>query len=136
VVPDPTPEAREAYDKDIEAIAMRIARNFEIDHYQARVFDVSSPQLARGYDLESHRANGEKVVIEVKGRAGRGAVQLTENEWPTAANVRDKYWLYVVVDCATDPKLFRVCDPIRLAFRTRQSFSINIGEVIREAEPD
>jgi hypothetical protein len=136
VVPDPTPEAREAYDKDIEAIAMRIARNFEIDRYQARVFDVSAPNLARGYDLESHRANGEKVVIEVKGRAGRGPIQLTENEWPTAANVRDKYWLYVVVDCATDPKLFRVRDPIRLAFKTRQSFNINIGEVIREAEPE
>jgi hypothetical protein len=136
VVPDPTPEAREAYDKDIEAIAMRIARNFEIDRYQARVFDVSAPNLARGYDLESHRANGDKVVIEVKGRAGRGPVQLTENEWPTAANVRDKYWLYVVVDCATDPKLFRVRDPIRLAFKTRQSFNINIGEVIREAEPE
>lgn len=136
VVPDPTPEAREAYDKDIEAIAMRIARNFEVDRYQARVFDVSAPNLARGYDLESHRANGDKVVIEVKGRAGRGPVQLTENEWPTAANVRDKYWLYVVVDCATDPKLFRVRDPIRLAFKTRQSFNINIGEVIREAEPE
>jgi hypothetical protein len=136
VVPDPTPEAREAYDKDIEAIAMRIARNFEIDHYHAKVFDVSSPHLARGYDLESHRPNGEKIVIEVKGRAGRGAIQLTDNEWPTAANVRDKYWLYVVVDCATDPKLFRVQDPIRLAFKTRQSFSINIGEVIKEAEAD
>jgi SNF2 family DNA or RNA helicase len=136
VVPDPTPEARDSYDKDIEAIAMRIARNFEIDHYHARVFDVSSPHLARGYDLESHRANGEKVVIEVKGRAGRGSVQLTDNEWPTAANIRDKYWLYVVVDCATDPKLFRVRDPIRLAFRTRQSFSLNIGEIIREAEPE
>jgi superfamily II DNA or RNA helicase len=136
VVPDPTPEAREAYDKDIEAIAMRIARNFEIDHYQARVFDVSSPHLARGYDLESHRGNGDKVVIEVKGRAGRGPVQLTDNEWPTAANVREKYWLYVVADCASDPKLFRVRDPIRLAFKTRQSFTINIGEVIREAEPE
>ena len=136
VVPDPTPEARDAYDKDIEAIAMRIARNFEIDHYHARVFDVSAPHLARGYDLESHRANGDKVVIEVKGRAARGAIQLTDNEWPTAANVREKYWLYVVLDCATDPKLFRVRDPIRLAFKTRQSISINIGEVIREAEPD
>jgi hypothetical protein len=136
VVPDPTPEAREAYDKDIEAIAMRIARNFEIDNYQARVFDVSSPHLARGYDLESHRANGDKVVIEVKGRAGRGPVQLTDNEWPTAANVREKYWLYVVADCATDPKLFRVRDPIRLAFKTKQSFTINIGEVIKEAEPE
>jgi len=136
VVPDPTPEAREAYDKDIEAIAMRIARNFEIDNYQARVFDVSAPHLARGYDLESHRANGEKIVIEVKGRGGRGQIQLTDNEWPTAANVREKYWLYVVVDCATDPKLFRVRDPIRLAFKTRQSFTLNIGDIIREAEPE
>jgi len=136
VVPDPTPEARDTYDKNIEAIAMRIARNFEIDRYNARVFDVSSPTLARGYDLESHRANGEKVVIEVKGRSGRGAVHLTDNEWPTAANIRDKYWLYVVVDCATHPKLFRVRDPIRLAFGTRQTFTLNIGEVIREAEPE
>jgi hypothetical protein len=136
VVPEPTPEAREAYDKDIEAIAMRIARNFEIDHYQARVFDVSAPHLARGYDLESHRGNGDKIVIEVKGRGGRGQIQLTDNEWPTAANVREKYWLYVVVDCASDPKLFRVRDPIRLAFKTKQSFILNIGDVIKEAEPE
>lgn len=136
VVPDPSPEAKESYDQNIEAIAMRIARNYEIDRYHSRVFDVSSPHLARGYDLESHRANGDKVVIEVKGRAGRGAVHLTENEWPTAANVREKYWLYVVVDCATNPKLFRVCDPIRLAFRTRQTFSLNIGEIISHAEQE
>jgi len=137
VIPDPSPEAQEVYDKNIEALAMRIARNFEVDHYNARVFDVSSPHLGRGYDLESHRANGEKVAIEVKGRAGRGPVQLTENEWPTAVNVRDRYWLYVVVDCATNPKLYRVQDPaFKLAVRTRQSFTINIGDIIREAEQD
>ena len=137
VIPDPSPEAQEIYDKNIEAMAMRIARNFEVDHYNARVFDVSSPHLGRGYDLESHRANGEKVVIEVKGRAGRGPVQLTENEWPTAVNVRDRYWLYVVVDCAMNPKLYRVQDPaFKLAVKTRQSFTINIGDIIREAEQD
>jgi len=137
VIPDPSPEAQEIYDKNIEAMAMRIARNFEVDHYNARVFDVSSPHLGRGYDLESHRANGEKVVIEVKGRAGRGPVQLTENEWPTAVNVRDLYWLYVVVDCAMNPKLYRVQDPaFKLAVKTRQSFTINIGDIIREAEQD
>jgi hypothetical protein len=61
---------------------------------------------------------------------------LTDNEWPTAANVREKYWLYVVVDCASDPKLFRVRDPIRLAFKAKQSFILNIGDVIKEAEPE
>ncbi|MBI5585622.1 MAG: DUF3883 domain-containing protein [Deltaproteobacteria bacterium] len=137
VLPDATPAARETYDQNIEEMAVRIARNFEVDRYKARVYDVSSPHLARGYDLESHRSNGEKVVIEVKGRAGRGPVQLTENEWPTAANVRDRYWLYVVVDCATKPTLYRVQDPaFKLAVKTRQSFTINIGDIIQEAERD
>lgn len=135
VVPDPTPEAREAFDKDIEAIAMRIAKNYEIDRYQAKVVDVSSPTLAFGYDLQSHRPNGQKIAIEVKGRAGRGQVQLTDNEWPTAANLREKYWLYVVFDCATEPRLFRVRDPIRLAFKTRTVFSLNAGDILKEAEP-
>lgn len=137
VVPDPSSEARETYDKNIEEIAMRIARSFEIDHFKSRVFDVSAPHLARGYDLESHRANGEKIVIEVKGRAGRGSIELTENEWPTAANVGDRYWLYAVVDCASEPRLYRVQDPFKkLIAKTRQSFSINLGDIIREAEND
>ena len=106
VIPDDSPEVQAAYDQNIEAIAIRIARNFEVDQYNARVIDVSAPHLARGYDLESHRANGEIVAIEVKGRADRGQIQLTENEWPTAINVRDRYWLYVVVDCATNPVLY------------------------------
>lgn len=137
VVPDTTPAAQETYDKSIEEMAVRIARNFEVDRYKARVYDVSSPHLARGYDLESHRSNGEKVVIEVKGRAGRGPVQLTENEWPTAANVRERYWLYVAIDCATTPVLYRVQDPaFKLAVKTRQSFTINIADIIQEAERD
>ena len=76
-------------------------------------------------------------AIEVKGRAGRGPVQLTENEWPTAVNVRDRYRLYVVVDCATNPILYRVQDPaFKLAVKSRQSFTINFGDILREAEPD
>ncbi len=138
VVPDTSAEARELYDKNIEQIAMRIARNFEMDHYKAKVYDVSSPHLARGYDMESHRANGEKVVIEVKGLAGRGPVHLTENEWPTAVNIRNRYWLYVVADCATSsPILYRVQDPaFKLAVKTRQSFTVKMGDIIREAESD
>ena len=136
VIPDQSAEALECYGKNIEAIAMRIAMNYEVDKHKAKVFDVSAPHLARGYDLESHRASGEKIVIEVKGRAGRGVIHLTENEWPTAANVRDKYWLYVVTDCATEPRLYRVQDPVRLAFKTRQSFTLNIGDIIKEADTE
>jgi len=137
VIPDDSPEAQDAYDRNIEAIAIRVARNFEADRFNARVVDVSAPHLAKGYDLESHRANGQIVAIEVKGRAGRGPVQLTENEWPTAVNVRDRYWLYAVMDCATNPVLYRVQDPaFKLAVKSRQSFTINFGDILREAEPD
>lgn len=137
VVPDPTAEAGEAFRRDIEAMAMRIAMNYEIDHFGAKVFDVSNPRLGKGYDLESHRANGEKIAIEVKGLSGRGPVHLTENEWPTAANVGDRYWLYCVFDCAASPQLFRVQDPFRkLLVKSQQSFTINPGEIVREAEPE
>ena len=136
VVPDARPEARELYDLDVERLAVRLALNYEQDHYRARVFDVSAPTLARGYDLESHRPGGEVIAIEVKGRSGRGPVTFTDNEWPTAANLRKRYWLYVVLDCATQPRLYRVQDPIRLAFSTRQSFVLNAGDIIRQAEYD
>jgi superfamily II DNA or RNA helicase len=137
VIPDDSEEAREGYDANIEDIAIRVARNFEVDRYNARVIDVSAPHLAKGYDLESHRANGEIVGIEVKGRADRGQIQFTENEWPTAINVRDRYWLYVVVDCARTPVLYRVQDPAyKLAVKTRQSFTVNFGDILREAEQD
>ncbi len=137
VVPDPTAEAGEAFRRDIEAMAIRIAMNYEIDHYGAKVFDVSNPRLGKGYDLESHRANGEKIAIEVKGLSGRGPVHLTENEWPTAANVGERYWLYCVFDCAATPQLFRVQNPFRkLLAKSRQSFTINPGEIVREAEPE
>jgi len=136
VVPDARPEIRELYDLNVERLAVRLALNYEQDHQRARVFDVSSPTLARGYDLESHRPGGEVVAIEVKGRSGRGPITLTDNEWPTAANLRKRYWLYVVLDCAIHPRLYRVRDPIRLAFSTRQSFVLNAGDIIREAEYD
>ncbi len=137
VVPDPSEEAREIFNRDIEAMAMRIAINYEVDHYSAKVFDVSNPRLGKGYDLESHRANGEKVAIEVKGRAARSPVHMTENEWPTAANVRDKYYLYCVFDCASSPQLFRVQDPFgKILVKSHQSFTINPGQIIREAEPE
>jgi hypothetical protein len=41
-----------------------------------------------------------------------GDVDVSENEWARACNLRDKYWLYVVFDCATpEPRLHKVRDP-------------------------
>ena len=41
----------------------------------------------------------------------------------------------VVTDCSTGPRLFRVQDRGRLVFMTRRSFTLDIGDGIKEAEP-
>jgi len=102
---------------------MTIVRAHEEDIGRARVIDVHTPELALaaglpeypGFDLLSLRPDGERD-IEVKGRARVGEIELSENEWARAATLRDRYWLYVVFDCATDrPRLHVVRDPFRQA---------------------
>ena len=91
-----------------------------------------------GFDLRSRRpasdhGNAEERAIEVKGRAGSGNIEMSENEWARACNLRNDYWLYVVFDCATPrPRLVRVRDPFgKLLFRTRESiaFTVTFGEL-------
>jgi hypothetical protein len=119
VVPTDDPEERKRYDAEIEAIAVKVAWAFE-EAAGAEVKDVSEPHLARaagledhpGFDLLSCRPGDGDRGIEVKGRAGVGELELTENEWVKACNQRERYWLYVVFDCATPhPRLLRVQDP-------------------------
>lgn len=143
VVPSSDPEEKERHDKEIEAIAMRVAQAYE-ESLGATVQDVSTPELARGaglgewpgFDLLSHRPGGGRLGIEVKGRAQVGDVELSENEWSRACNLRDGYWLYVVYGCASaQPQLLRVRDPFgALLVRAKGGVVINEREVIGAAE--
>ncbi len=119
VVPAPVSKEIERYDAEIERIAINVVRAYE-EALGAIVTDVSTAELALvaglseypGFDLLSHRPDGRKLCIEVKGRARIGEIELSENEWAKACNHRDGYWLYVVYDCATAyPRLLRVQDP-------------------------
>ena len=70
------------------------------------------------------------MAIEVKGRQGYGSIEMKDNEWANACNLRGKYWLYVVFDCATPhPRLVRVRDPFgKLLAKTRESTAYTITE--------
>ena len=145
VAPAQHSEAVERYDADVEAIAMEVATAYEAS-FGAKVEDVSRPELARraglpdwpGFDLRSHRPTAERLAIEVKGRAASGSVEMSDNEWARACNLRDAYWLYVVFDCATPrPRLLRVRDPFgRLLARGRESvaYAITPGAIMEAAE--
>jgi superfamily II DNA or RNA helicase len=97
--------------------------------------DVSAPHLKSGFDLKVRRVDGTLRYVEVKGRRGTNAIELTENEWAQAANHPDRYWLYVVFHCDTTPTLHRVANPFsELVARPLGSMRIQAAEIIRAAE--
>jgi hypothetical protein len=99
-------------DKEIERIAMEKAISYEKERGWEPE-DVSEED--RGFDVLSRDPkSGAARFIEVKGRAAIGEIALTKNEHDTAERLRQDYWLYVVFDCATTPRLIPVKDPSRL----------------------
>jgi hypothetical protein len=87
---------------------MEIAMQYEKEHGWI-CEDVSAQNV--GFDLKSVDAELVKRYIEVKGRAGEGAVMLSENEMNRLRQLGDSAWLYVVSNCKTNPALFRIQDP-------------------------
>jgi hypothetical protein len=114
VLPHPNGEVarRMVSDPEIERIAMEAVMRYE----RARGWepeDVSAEN--RGFDIRSQfRTTGDVRFIEVKGRAGRGEVALSSNEYATACRLGLDYWLYVAFDCSRQPELLLVQDPSRL----------------------
>lgn len=145
VLPSSDPEERTRFNADVEAIAVKWAWAFE-EARGAIVKDVSTASRAReagledwpGFDLLAERLGGEKIAIEVKGHAGIGDVELTENEYIKACNLRDRYWLYVVFECAKAvPRLLRIQDPFgKLIARAKNSVIIDDRDIFAAAEPE
>jgi superfamily II DNA or RNA helicase/transcriptional regulator with XRE-family HTH domain len=145
VVPSTEPQDKLRHDREMESIAVRVAWGHE-ERSGFTVTDVSTPEKSRaaglgespGFDLLSRHPLREERAIEVKGRAGIGDIELTQNEWVKACNLRARYWLYVVYDCASaHPRLLKVRDPFGTLFATAKG-GVIVGEqeVFRCAEPD
>ncbi|MCI0602504.1 DUF3883 domain-containing protein [bacterium] len=116
VLPHPqreSPEIRHLTpDPEVEAIAMRVVMEYETKQGR-QVFDIHEKNL--GYDVTSLDLNsGELKLIEVKGlSASAGNVLLTPNERRVAEDRRDCFWLYVVTNCKSDPRVEPIKDPAR-----------------------
>jgi len=95
-------------DPEIECIGMEKAMEYEIAHGRIPE-DVSDQDL--GFDIRSKDKNGNIRYIEVKARAGTGAVALTQNEWFKARRFGDDYYLYAVMNAATNPELYIIHNP-------------------------
>jgi hypothetical protein len=108
VLPAPAPE-KLAESEEIERIGMEVAMAYE--RRAGRLpEDVSTEKV--GYDIRSAPPDGSEMrYIEVKARAGVGKIALTQNEWFAAQRLGDEYWLYVVANAATAPRLYIIHHP-------------------------
>lgn len=113
----PSEEDREEYggmarDDDVEQAAMDVVMDHERDQGRSPE-DVSEENL--GFDVRSLMEEDGRITearyIEVKGRAARGAVTLTENEWTMAQRLEEEFWLYVVTNATDSPELHLIRDP-------------------------
>ena len=98
---------------ETEETAMRVVMDHETAHGR-HVDDIHEKNL--GYDVTSlDPRSGELRLIEVKGLAApTGSILLTPNERRVAEDRPDCYWLYVVTDCASAPRLREpIRDPAR-----------------------
>jgi len=94
-------------DEEIEQIGMDVTMEYE--RKRGRIpEDVHLENL--GYDIRS-RDEIKYRYIEVKARAREGAVSLTPNEWLMAQRLKEEYWLYVVINAATNPELYVIQNP-------------------------
>jgi hypothetical protein len=142
VLPSSDPEDQKRRDKEIEMIAMRVAIAYE-ESQGATVKDVSTKEQASiaglgeypGFDLHSLRPGNVERAIEVKGRAGVGDVDISENEWAKACNLRERYWLYVVFDCSSaQPRLHCIQDPWSKLIVAARSYTVHSKSILQLAE--
>ena len=108
VIPKSVTDAAMKSNPQIEQIGMETTMRYERE--QGRVpEDVAAENL--GFDVRSTNPAGAKRYIEVKARAGLGAVTLTQNEWFKAHQFKSDYFLYVVLNAATQPELYIIQNP-------------------------
>jgi len=127
------------YDAEVERVAMELVMAHE-RALGARVQDVHTPELSLqaglntphpGFDILSHRAGGARRCIEVKGRARLGNIYISTNEWASAANRREEYWLYAVFDCASaTPHMVAVQDPFAKLIEKASGFEIDASDIL------
>ena len=106
VTPEPDVSPYRA-NREVEQAAMAVAMAFERRAGRTPQ-DVSAEK--RGYDIRSE-GRDELRCIEVKGSSQAGGFPLTRTEWITAQRLGPQYWLYIVANALTNPRLYLIQNP-------------------------
>ncbi len=121
-------------DPEVERIAMEVSMEYERRNGREPE-DVADQKL--GFDIRSKDKNEEIRRIEVKGRSGAGAVELTQNEWFKAKRFRDDYYLYAVMNTVTKPQLYIIQNPaetLNSKEKIEVRYLVPLGEITAKGE--
>jgi len=108
VKPATVPSDTMETDPEVERLGMGFAMDFETRNGRVPE-DVSTQNL--GFDIRSRDKAGLVRYIEVKARAGNGAVALTQNEWFKAKRFGSDYYLYAIMNVKNKPQLYIIRNP-------------------------
>jgi len=75
--------------------------------------------------------------VEVKARAQVGPVALTQNEWFKAGRFDEDYYLYVVLNAATQPELTIIRNPgadLRPEEHVEVRYMVPVGDITGKGE--
>lgn len=119
--------------EEIERVGMEWACRYE-EERGCIVEDVSAKNL--GYDLFSTTPKDTIRCIEVKARADRAPVVLTSNEWSVAEQLADDYFLYVVLNAATQPELYIIQNPTNVVSPIQDvRYQVPLSEITKHGIP-
>ena len=121
---DTSPHVR----REVEHAGMKHARRHE-EEEGCTVEDVSAENC--GYDLRSTTPDGEIRCIEVKARDNHASVVLTSNEWSVAKQLKDNYFLYVVLNARTEPEFYIIQNPADVV-RTEERIDVRYQVLLSE----
>lgn len=128
---DTSPRVR----KEVEHAGMKHAHHYEKKEGRTPE-DVSSENL--GYDIYSTSPDGKNRCIEVKARDNYVSVVLTSNEWSVAKQLKDNYFLYVVLNARTQPELYIIQNPadvVRTEERIDIRYQVPLSEITEHGIP-
>jgi len=110
IVPKPS-LAQAASEEEAKRTVEQAGMAFVLDYERQQGRDpLDVSREYRGYDILS-AGERETRYIEVKAFATTGAVELTPHEWQIARRLQDAYWLYVVENVLTEPRLYTIQNP-------------------------
>src|SRR5439155_26148691 len=107
-----------------------------------RGFDLISRKSAASYSesngTRNPRQGEERRFIEVKGRAYRGPISLSANEYSAAKRLSRNYLTYVVFNCSSTPAVLAINDLARLNWKPLskiEQYQVAASDIVR-AKPD